>query len=207
MLFDCVREEIYCCSEDVKPTHVDSVITIRSLWLRDDQGDPIFASKPNAKPGQRPHLRRTIRIMLRVEIDEFPRSIANAANVTKYPPEIMALARFACKLSISKHQARRPKPRHLAGGNEMLKRPHKSGFTLVELLVVIAIIGILVALLLPAIQAAREAGRRSACMNNLKQIGVAIANYESEKKVYPARRHLGALAAGKQTTQSRILAC
>src|SRR5882757_9724721 len=67
----------------------------------------------------------------------------------------------------------------------MLKRTHKRGFTLVELLVVIAIIGTLVALLLPAIQAAREAGRRSACMNNLKQVGVAIANYESDKKVLP----------------------
>jgi prepilin-type N-terminal cleavage/methylation domain-containing protein len=60
-----------------------------------------------------------------------------------------------------------------------------SGFTLVELLVVIAIIGILVALLLPAIQSAREAGRRSACMNNMRQIGVAIENFHSAKKRYP----------------------
>jgi len=61
----------------------------------------------------------------------------------------------------------------------------RHGFTLVELLVVIAIIGILVALLLPAIQAAREAARRTQCTNKMKQLGLAFLNYESARKVLP----------------------
>jgi prepilin-type N-terminal cleavage/methylation domain-containing protein/prepilin-type processing-associated H-X9-DG protein len=64
-------------------------------------------------------------------------------------------------------------------------RTRARAFTLVELLVVIAIIGLLVALLLPAIQAAREAARRAQCQNNLKQIGLAILNYESARKSLP----------------------
>jgi prepilin-type N-terminal cleavage/methylation domain-containing protein/prepilin-type processing-associated H-X9-DG protein len=78
-----------------------------------------------------------------------------------------------------------------------LRRRSTKAFTLVELLVVIAIIGILVALLLPAIQAAREAARRATCVSNMRQIGLAVLNFESARRAFPPahidtpRRHSG----------------
>jgi len=80
------------------------------------------------------------------------------------------------------------------------KKFHRCGFTLVELLVVIAIIGILVALLLPAVNAAREAARGTQCINNLRQIGLAMLNHESSQRAFPA----GTLTGPDNFTQAQF---
>src|SRR5436190_18265381 len=85
-------------------------------------------------------------------------------------------------------------------GLSLVNRRKRFAFTLVELLVVIAIIGILVALLLPEIQAAREAARRSQCQSNMHNAALAVLNYESTRKILPAGMTFPTAKAGSVNT-------
>jgi prepilin-type N-terminal cleavage/methylation domain-containing protein len=75
---------------------------------------------------------------------------------------------------------------HFSRAVRRLRPRASAGFTLLELLVVIAIIGLLVAILMPAVQAARESARRSQCSNNLRQLALALNHYESARQAYPS---------------------